>query len=106
MLQNITAVVFGFVFGLFTLIISVIALIEGYVRSVLDRIGIPDQIQTALLALLLLALVVVSFRLFGKLFGVLIAIGLVALLLHALFAPPLENGGARIPGGAGSSVSL
>ncbi|WP_232227911.1 hypothetical protein [Asaia astilbis] len=72
---------------MFTLIISVIAAIEEAGRRGLVALGVPHQVQTALLALLLLVLVVLSFRLFGRLFGVLIAAVLLALLFHALFAP-------------------
>jgi len=89
MVQNAISVVVGLILGLFTLIVSVIAVIEEAARKALVGLGIPHQVQTALLALLLLLLVVVSFRLFGRLFGVLIAIVLFALLLHALFAPDM-----------------
>ncbi|WP_025840949.1 hypothetical protein [Asaia platycodi] len=89
MVQNAISVVVGLILGLFTLIVSVIAVIEEAARKALVALGIPHQVQTALLALLLLLLVVVSFRLFGRLFGVLIAIVLFALLLHALFAPDM-----------------
>ncbi|WP_332348889.1 MULTISPECIES: hypothetical protein [Asaia] len=87
MIQNAISVVVGLILGLFTLIVSVIAVIEEAARRGLVALGIPHQVQTALLALLLLLLVVGSFRLFGRLFGVLIGVVLVALLLHALFAP-------------------
>ncbi|GBQ85403.1 hypothetical protein [Asaia krungthepensis] len=89
MIQSTIAVITGLIIGLFTLIVSVIAVIEEWARRGLQALGVPHQVQTALLALLLLLLVVVCFRLFGRLFGVLIAIVLLALLLHALFAPEM-----------------
>ncbi|WP_025885411.1 hypothetical protein [Asaia prunellae] len=91
MVQNAISVVMGLILGLFTLIISVIALIEASARKALVALGIPQQIQGALLALLLLVLIVASFRLFGRLFGVLIAIVLVAFLLQALFVPDIRT---------------
>lgn len=87
MIQNAMMVVVGLIMGLFTLIVSVIVFVEEAARKGLQNLGVPYQTQTALLALLLLLLIVMSFRLFGRIFGVLIAIALLALLLHALFVP-------------------
>lgn len=86
-IQNAIAVVLGLIMGLFTLIVSVIAFVEEGARRGLQALGVPHQVQTALLAMLLLLLVVAAFRLFGRLFGILIAIVLLALLMHALFVP-------------------
>lgn len=91
MIQSAVAVILGLIVGLFSLIVSIIAVIEEAARKGLQELGVPHQVQTSLLALLLLLLVVVSFRLFGKLFGLLIAIVLLALLLHALFAPEMTG---------------
>ncbi|BAT18990.1 hypothetical protein AA0311_0251 [Asaia bogorensis NBRC 16594] len=90
-IQSAIAVILGLIIGLFSLIVSIIAVIEEAARRGLQALGVPHQVQTSLLALLLLLLVVVSFRLFGKLFGLLIAIVLLALLLHALFAPEMTG---------------
>jgi len=90
-IQNTLAVIVGLIMGLFTLIVSVIAFIEETARRVLASLGVPHQIQTALLALLLLLLVITAFRLFGKLFGILIALVLLALLLHAIFVPEIQT---------------
>ncbi|WP_222546827.1 hypothetical protein [Asaia lannensis] len=87
MIENAIAVVVGLIMGLFTLIVSVIVFVEEAARRGLQTLGVPHQVETALLALLLLLLIVASFRLFGRIFGVLIAIVLLAFLLHAVFVP-------------------
>ncbi|AQS87630.1 hypothetical protein AA101099_2726 [Neoasaia chiangmaiensis NBRC 101099] len=90
-MQHLYNLIVGLIVGLFSLIVAAIAVIEHGARVALMRIGIGGEAQTALLALLLLALIVVALRLFGRLFGVLIAILLVLVLLHALFAPGMSG---------------
>ncbi|MCQ9155927.1 hypothetical protein [Acidomonas methanolica] len=77
----------GILIMLFGIIVAVIAVIEHGARVLLFDIGIRGQVATALLALLLLGLIVLAFRWFGRVFGVLIGLLLLMVLLHALFAP-------------------
>jgi len=76
----------GLLVALFDLILAGIAILEGVARRVLASFGIGGQTQTALLALFGVLLIVASFRLFGRVFAVLIGLILLLLLLHALVA--------------------
>ncbi|CAI9120147.1 hypothetical protein [Brytella acorum] len=88
-MEHLFNVLVGLLVGLFSLIVASIASIEYVAREALQRIGIGGQAQTALLALLLLALVVLALRIFGRFFGIMIAVLLVIVLIHALAAPAL-----------------
>ncbi|AOX17416.1 hypothetical protein [Kozakia baliensis] len=85
-MQHLYGLLVGLIVGLFSLIVSVIVVIEHAAREGLERLGIGGQVQTALLALLLLGLIALAFRWFGKLFGILIGVFLLLVLLHSLFA--------------------
>lgn len=78
----------GAIVWLFGLVTAAIGVIEGAAREALAAIGITGQLQNALLLILLLLLIVAAFRLFGRLFAILIALALLILLLHALLGTP------------------
>ncbi|MBB2202346.1 hypothetical protein [Gluconacetobacter tumulisoli] len=85
-MDHAIAIVTGFLLGLFGLIVSAIAVIEHFARQILASVGIVGELQTALLVILLAALIVGAFRMFGGVFAVLISAILILLLVHALFA--------------------
>ena len=83
-MQHATHVILNLLVGLFDLVAAAIAAIEHVARQGLGRIGIGGPPQTVILVLLLIALIVVAFRLFGRIFAVLVALALLLILLHAL----------------------
>ena len=83
-MQHAIDVVLGLLVGLFALVVAAIAVIEHYARQALGAIGITGPPQTVILVLLLVALVIAAFRLFGRVFAVLIALALLLVLVHAL----------------------
>ena len=85
-MDHALTVVLGVLAGLFDLVVAVVAVVEGGVRRLLARVGIIGQVQTAILAVVLVALIVTAFRRFGRLFAVLLAVVLLLLLLHVLLA--------------------
>ncbi len=78
----------GAIVWLFGLVTAAIGVIEGAARQALTAIGITGELQSALLLVLLLLLIVAAFRLFGRLFAILIGLVLLILLLHALLGTP------------------
>lgn len=78
-------------FGLIGLVIAGIVMVEGFMAAMLDTIGIHGQVQRAVLTLVLVALIIAAFRVFGRAFGLLAAVFLTLLLLQALFGDPADG---------------
>jgi hypothetical protein len=89
-MDEVSAFLTAILIALFGLIVAAIAMVEHGARVALSTVGIHGQVQTALLALLLLALIVLAFRCFGHVFGLLVAVILVLVLLHALLTPVIH----------------
>ena len=83
-MQHATHVILNLLVGLFDLVAAAIAAIEHFARQGLGRIGVGGAPQTVILVLLLIGLIIAAFRLFGRVFAVLIALALLLILLHAL----------------------
>ncbi|WP_342629960.1 hypothetical protein AAC691_10165 [Nguyenibacter vanlangensis] len=83
-MDRLIALITSLLLGLFGLIVTAIAMIEHVVRQILAGMGILGELQTALLVILLVALIVGAFRVFGGVFSILIGTVLVLILLHAL----------------------
>ena len=81
-------VVLSLIVGLFGFLVSAVAAVEEGVRSLLARMGVTGELQSAVLAIVALLLVVAAFRLFGRVFALLILLFLLLLLLHVV-APDL-----------------
>ncbi len=85
-MQHALRVILDLLVGLFDLLVTAIAVIEQFVRQALGRIGVDGPPQTVILVLLLIALIIAAFRLFGRIFAVLIGVALLLVLLHALLS--------------------
>ena len=85
------------IFGLFDAIVAGIAAIESFLAGLMTQAGIRGDLQKPVLTVILVLLILAAFRLFGRIFGVLIAIFLVLLLLQAL-APGFLALGQHAPG--------
>jgi thiol:disulfide interchange protein len=72
------------ILGLFYVIMAAIAWIEGFLRGLMTRAGVGEDLQKPVLVVVAALLILVALRLFGRVFGVLIAIFLLLLLLHTL----------------------
>ena len=83
-MQHAIDVILALLVGLLDLVVTVIAVIEHGARQGLARLGITGPPQTAILVVLAAALIILAFRLFGRVFAVLIALVLLLILLHAL----------------------
>ena len=88
-------VVLSLIAGLFGLVVTAIATVEDALRSLLTQMRVTGQLQTAVLAIVVLLLVVGAFRLFGRLFAVLILVFLLLLLLH-MFIPEATRGAVHV----------
>ena len=82
-------------FGLVGLVIAGIVMVEGFMAAVMDGIGVHGQAQRVVLTLVLIALIIAAFRVFGRIFGLLAAVFLTLLLLQALFGDPADGGHTR-----------
>jgi hypothetical protein len=76
--------VLSLILQLFHLVMGAIAVIEGFLRGLLAQAGITGEAQKAVLIVIGALLILAALRLFGRVFGVLIAIFLILLLLHVL----------------------
>mgnify|MGYP003365548478 CR=1 FL=1 len=74
-MQSILDTLWGLILGLLGVVVAGVAIIEVMARSVLGSLGIQGQVQTVLLFLLLGGLILGAFRVFGKLFAVLLGAG-------------------------------
>jgi len=95
-MDHLIALLTGLLVGLLGLIVAIMATIEHAARVLLMHLGIGGDLQTGLLAILLLCLIVLAFRWFGWIFGVLIGLLLLLYLAHSLF----------LPSGAGHALSF
>ncbi|GBQ79613.1 hypothetical protein AA13595_0078 [Gluconacetobacter johannae DSM 13595] len=95
-MDHAIAIITGFLLGLFGLIVSAIAVIEQFVRTILASVGIVGELQTALLVILLAGLIVGAFRMFGGIFAVLICTILILMLAHAVFATTFLPAGGSV----------
>ncbi len=86
-MDHLFSMIAGLVLALLGLIGAAIGVIESAARHALAAVGITGEAQTLLLLLLLLLLIVAAFRVFGRVLAILIALGLLILLLHAVIAP-------------------
>lgn len=93
-MQSIFDMLCGFILVLLGFLVTAIAIVEGMARSVLSAIGIHGTPQTVLLFVLLIALVALSFRFFGRLFAVLLA---AALCVYVAQAVAGHFGGSFLP---------
>ncbi|MFT8764290.1 MAG: hypothetical protein ABF809_09875 [Gluconobacter potus] len=71
-MQSILDTLWGLILGLLGVVVAGVAITEVMARTVLASLGIQGNSQTVLLFLLLGALIVASFRIFGRLFAVLL----------------------------------
>jgi hypothetical protein len=78
------------------LLLGVFGAFEGWMRELMERAGLPHELQTILLIVLGVAFVVAALRLFGGVLRLLIIVLLILLLLHDVLAD----------GGAGRSISI
>lgn len=84
-MQSILDTLWGLILGLLGVVVAGVAIIEVMARSVLSGLGIQGTAQTVLLFLLLGGLIVASFRIFGRLFAVLLAAAFCVYFLHVVF---------------------
>jgi hypothetical protein len=82
--------VLGAIVWLISIVAAGIDLLEGLLRGTLAQAGITGPAASLILLLVGVLLVVLAFRLFGRLLGILIIVFLVLLGLHWLLAghPP------------------
>ncbi len=66
------------------LILQAIVAVETWVRGLLGSLGVPQQIQTAVLIAVAVVLVLAVFRLFGGLMRVAVVIILLLVVIHVL----------------------
>ena len=83
-MQHAVTMVLALLVELVGLLVTAIAVIEHGARGALSRTGVTGPPQTVILILLAIALVIAAFRLFGRVFAMLIGLVLVLILLHAL----------------------
>jgi len=84
-MQSILDTLWGLILGLLGVVVAGVAIIEVMARSVLSSLGIQGQIQTVLLFLLLGGLILGAFRVFGKLFAVLLVAAFSVYFVHVVF---------------------
>lgn len=87
-MQSIFDTLLSFILMLLGFIVAAVAFVEVAARALLSSIGIHGQFQTVLLLCLLCALIVVAFRIFGRLLAVLLTAAFVVYLLHSLLGIP------------------
>ena len=86
-MDNVTRVlesILGLLALLGGLIMQAIVAVEVWVRGLLGSIGVPQQIQTAVLIAVAVVLVLAVFRLFGGLIRVAVGIILILVVIHLL----------------------
>jgi len=66
------------------LILQAIVAVETWLRGMLGSMGVPQQIQTAVLIAVAVVLVLAVFRLFGGLIRVAVVIILLLVVIHVL----------------------
>jgi hypothetical protein len=74
----------SFIVGLFNIIVAAIAATETFLLGLMTQAHIPAEVQKVVLIVAAVLLIVAALRLFGQVFGILIAIFLVLLVLHTL----------------------
>ncbi|MFT8635690.1 hypothetical protein, partial [Novacetimonas hansenii] len=89
---HILSLLGNMLFGLVGLILAGIVMIEGVLAAMMDTIGVHGQAQRAVLTIMLIALIIAAFRVFGRMFGLLAALFLMLMLLQALFGDPADGG--------------
>jgi len=87
-MQSIFDTLLSFILMLLGFIVAAVAFVEVSARAVLSSIGVHGQFQTVLLFCLLCTLIVLAFRIFGRLLAVLLTAAIVVYLLHALLGIP------------------
>ncbi|MBS1094414.1 hypothetical protein [Gluconobacter wancherniae] len=87
-MQSVFNIICGFILGLLGIILTGFVFIEMTARSLLTNVGIHGAVQTIVLSVILLGLIVVSFRIFGRLFAVLLTAALLIFLVHAVIGLP------------------
>ncbi|EHH67306.1 hypothetical protein [Gluconobacter morbifer] len=78
----------NFILALLGFIVFGVAFVEMLVRQGLQSIGVQGAAQTIVLLLLLLGLLGLTLRVFGKLFVVLLLAALLVYFLHAIIGLP------------------
>lgn len=84
-MQSILDTLWGLILGLLGVVVAGVAITEVMARTVLASLGIQGNSQTVLLFLLLGALIVASFRIFGRLFAVLLVAAFSVYFMHVVF---------------------
>ncbi len=72
------------ILGLLAVIMAAMATIEEFLRRLMTQAGIDGQLQKIVLIVVAVLLILAALRLFGRVFGVLIAIFLILLVIHVL----------------------
>lgn len=83
-MQHAIDLTVGLILGLFHVIVTAIASIEGILRATLIPLGIGPAGQNIVLLVVALALIVGAIRFFGGIFTILVTVVLVLLMLHVL----------------------
>ena len=70
--------------AIFAFFASIFGVIEGALRELLDRLGVPGNIQQVLILVVAILFIVAVLRFFGGFFRILLALFLILLVLHIL----------------------
>lgn len=87
-MQSILDTLVNFIMILLGLIVTAVTFVEMLGRAFLNALGIHGSVQTVLLIGLFVALVVLAFRVFGRLLAVLLTAAILVWLFHALLGVP------------------
>lgn len=84
-MQSILDTLWGLILGLLGVVVAGVAIIEVMARSVLAELGIQGTSQTVILFLLLGGLILGVFKIFGRLFAVLLVAAFSVYFMHVVF---------------------
>ncbi len=83
--------VFNLILTLLGLILAGVVFVEHWLRGVLQQSGVSGQTQGAILVGAAILLMIVAFRIFGGLLGILITVFMLLLIAHVV-APGMLDG--------------
>jgi len=96
-LDHAIGLVASFIFLICAAVLELVGLIDGFLASLMTRVGIAPNAQIALLLAISIIIVIAAVRRLGTLLSALIVVLLVLMMLHKVL-PGKEIGPVTLPG--------